>query len=52
MNDLEGKCATLKTPYLGCRNIVLIEKTDCRWLVEICGSGKQIEVHEEEFTLD
>ena len=52
MNELEGKYATLKTPYLDYRNIVLIERLDCRWLVEICGSGRQIEVYEDEFTLD
>ena len=52
MSELEGKHATLKTPYLGCRNIVLIERLGYRWLVEICGSGKQIEVYEDEFTLD
>ncbi len=52
MCEMTGKQATLKTPYLGSRNIVLIEKSGCRWLVEICGSGKQIEVYEDEFTLD
>ncbi len=52
MSELEGKHATLKIPYLGYRNIVLVERSDCRWLVEICGSGKQIEVYPDEFTID
>ncbi len=52
MSELEGKHATLKTPHLGYRNIVLLERLDNRWLVEICGSGKQIEVYEDEFILD
>jgi hypothetical protein len=46
------RTATLKRPYMGYRNIVLIEKTGYKWLVEICGSGKQIEVYEDEFTED
>jgi len=41
--------ATLKSPYQGYRNIILIEKVQYKWLVEICGSGKQIEVYEDEF---
>ncbi len=52
MCDLEGKQATLKTPYNGCRNIILIEKPDYKWIVELCGSGKHIEVWEDEFILD
>jgi hypothetical protein len=52
MNNLEGKQATLKTPYNGYRNIILIEKVEHGWLVELCGSGKRIEVYEDEFTID
>ena len=48
----EGLTATLITPYLGYRNIELIEKIGYRWLVRICGSGKEIEIYEDEFTLD
>lgn len=52
MRELSGKQATLKTPRNGYRNIVLIEKSGCRWTAEICGSGKIIEVFEDEFILD
>lgn len=44
--------ATLKQPYLGYRNIELIEKVEHRWRAVICPSGKEIEVYEDEFTLD
>lgn len=44
--------ATLKIPYKGYRNIILIEKIGLKWLVEICGSRKQIEVYEDEFDID
>ncbi len=44
--------ATLHTPYLGSRNIELIEKRGYKWLAEICGSGKEIEVYEDEFEFD
>ena len=47
-----GLTATLITPYQGYRNIELIEKIGFKWLVRICGSGKEIEVYEDEFTLD
>lgn len=33
------RTATLIEPYLGYRNIILIEKWDTKWEVEICGSG-------------
>lgn len=46
------KTATLKMPYKGYRNIILIKKIGLKWLVEICGSGKQIEVYEDEFDID
>lgn len=44
--------ATLLIPYLGYTRIELIEKTGCRWLVRILGSGKEIEVYEDEFERD
>lgn len=44
--------ATLKIPYKGYRNIELIRRTGCKWLVQICGSGAVIEVFEDEFVLD
>jgi hypothetical protein len=47
-----NRTATLKVPYLGYRNILLIERAGYKWLVEICGSGLQIEVYEDEFTED
>lgn len=46
------KTATLLKAYNGYRRIQLIEKIGYKWLVEICGSGKQIEVYEDEFELD
>lgn len=46
------KTATLIMPYQGYRNIELIEKVGFKWLVRICGSGKEIEVYEDEFILD
>jgi len=52
MCELKGRQATLETPRNGYRNIVLIEKSGDRWTAEVCGSGKQIEVYEDEFTLD
>lgn len=52
MCELEGTFATLKIPYLGDRQIQLIEKNEYKWLVEICGSGRQIEVYEDEFIRD
>jgi hypothetical protein len=50
--QLKGKQATLNTPYLGYTQIELIEKIQYKWLVEICGSGKQIEVYPDEFTIN
>jgi hypothetical protein len=44
--------ATLITPYMGYRNIELVQKIESRWLVRICGSGREIEVYEDEFILD
>lgn len=48
----DGRKATLKEAYRGYRNIELIEKAGYKWLVRICGSGKEIEVNEDEFDLD
>jgi hypothetical protein len=47
----DGRTATL-IEALGYRNIKLIEKKGYKWLVRICGSGKEIEVYEDEFELD
>lgn len=48
----DGRYATLIEPYLGYYNIVLICKIEYKWLVRICGSGKEIYVYEDEFNLD
>ncbi len=48
----DGRTATLKEPYRGYRNIVLIEQAGYKWRVRICGSGLEIEVYEDEFELD
>ena len=47
-----GDIATLHRPYMGCRRIELVEKLQYTWLARICGSGKEIEVQEDEFELD
>ena len=52
MCDLTGKTATLITPYNGYRNIKIIAREGVKWTVCICGSGKIIEVYEDEFVLD
>lgn len=51
---MEGKSATLNVPYMGYRDIILIEywSTMYKWEVEICGSGKHIFVYDDEFTLN
>lgn len=48
------RTATLKEPYKGYRNIILIDyRGDFGvWEVEICGSGKHIFVYEDEFVED
>lgn len=48
------RTATLKKPYKGYRNIILIEywPSEYKWEVEICGSGKHIMVYEDEFVED
>lgn len=49
---MEGRYATLLTPYLGYRNIQLLCKEGYLWTAEICGSGKIIEVYDDEFIID
>lgn len=48
------KTATLKIPYLGSRNRILVEYWPLihRWEVEICGSGEHIWVYSDEFEED
>lgn len=47
-----GQTATLIVPYQGYKNIILLCKEGNRWTVEICGSGKIIEVYDDEFIID
>ena len=47
-----GDVAYLITPYRGYRAIQLVEKLQYKWLVEIVDSGLQLEVWEDEFTLE
>ncbi len=47
-----GDIATLRRPYKGYKVIELIEKLEYRWLVRIVESGLELEVYEDEFTLD
>jgi len=47
-----GMTAYLKQPYRGYRAVRLIEKSHYKWLVEIVGSGLQLEVYEDEFDVD
>jgi len=44
--------ATLITPYQGYTRIELIKKVQYKWLVRILGSGKEIEIYEDEFVKD
>lgn len=44
--------ATLKTPILGYTKIELIKKIGFKWIAELIGSGKEIEIYEDEFTID
>jgi len=41
----------LKQPYRGYRAVVLIEKIENKWLVEVAGSGLQLEFYEDEFEI-
>lgn len=47
-----GDIAMLIRPYKEYRAVELIEKLGNRWLVRICESGLELEVYEDEFTLD
>ena len=47
-----GDTATLITAIYGYRNIILLQKVEYMWEVEICGSGKLIYVYEDDFELD
>jgi hypothetical protein len=49
---MEGKYATLITPYKGYRNILILCQEGNRWTAEICESGAIIEVYEDEFIID
>ncbi|MFR9543011.1 MAG: hypothetical protein SNH27_13255 [Rikenellaceae bacterium] len=49
---MEGKFATLNEPYRGYRNIKIISKEGYKWRVEICDSGLEITIYEDEFTLN
>lgn len=44
--------ATLNIPYQGYTRIELIEKSEYKWTAKVIGSGKQIEVYEDEFLKD
>lgn len=44
--------ATLNTPFQGYTRIELIEKIGFKWTARIIGSGREIEVYEDEFTID
>jgi len=48
----DGRTATLIHSYKGYCNIELMLKVGYKWLVRICGSGKEIEVSEDDFILD
>ena len=51
---MDGRYASLKEPYRGYTNIILVQywSTMYKWEVEICGSGKHIFVYDDEFELD
>lgn len=49
---MNTKTATHTKPYNGQTQIELIEKEGYKWRVRICGSGKEILVYEDEFTLN
>lgn len=48
----DGRLATLKQPWKGYSRIRLVRQAGYKWIVEICGSGAQLEVYEDEFDLD
>ncbi|GAB6013646.1 hypothetical protein [Viscerimonas tarda] len=43
--------ATLIILYRGYRNIELLKRIGNKWLAQICGSGLEIEVYDDEFTV-
>ncbi len=47
-----GDIATLIRPYKGYKMVELIEEVGYRWRVRILESGLELEVYEDEFTLD
>lgn len=47
-----GDIVILIRSYKGYRAVELIEKLGNRWLVRVCESGLELEVYEDEFTLD
>lgn len=47
-----GDIVRLIRPYKGYKAVELIEKLGNRWLVRVCESGLELEVYEDEFTLD
>jgi hypothetical protein len=49
---LEGKCATLITPWRGYTRITIVEPAYPRWLCRIAGSGYEIDFYEDEFIID
>ena len=51
MELAEGMIVELKQPYRGYKAVRLIERTQNKWLVEICGSGLELEFYEDEFEI-
>lgn len=49
---MEGKIATLVTPYKGYSQVEIIERAGCQWMVEVCGSGKILYLYEYEFEVN
>ena len=47
-----GKYAWLKKPYNGYTRILILERSQHKWIVEICGSGLELEFYEDEFEVD
>ncbi len=47
-----GDCATLIEPYLGYTRVRLIENYDGIWLAQVCESGLELMLYEDEFELD
>lgn len=49
---MERMLARLIIPDKGYYNILLIEKVEYKWFVEICGSGLELYVYVDEFIID